>query len=86
MQIITQGHLSQHDSNAIREVFVSPKWVEGFSKRSAVINFLLVGAASLDQKGLSALQIAAGMGKVVFESYFKLNVLFVSKRNFSFSQ
>lgn len=86
MQIIAQGHLSRHDSNAIRKVFVSPKWVEGFSKCSAVINFLFIGAASLDQKGLSALQNAAGMGKVVFESYFKLNLLFVSKRKFSFSQ
>lgn len=78
MQIITQGHLSQRDSIAIRNVFVSPEWEEGFSKCTAVINFLLVRAASLDQKGLSAHWNAAGMGKVLFESYFK----FVSKRNF----
>lgn len=83
MQIIAQGYLSRQDSNAIRKVFVSPQRVEGFSKCSAVINFLFIGAASL---GLSALQNAAGAGKVDFESYFKLNLLFVSKRKFRFSQ
>lgn len=72
MQIITQGHLSRHDSNAIRKVFVSPEWVEGFSKCSAVINFLFIGAASLDQKGLSALQNAAGMGKWFLKAILSL--------------